>query len=179
MTLQKKAIGIDVSKDVLDYYVSTDESGQLKNEKESIEEFFQKFTSDKYLLVVESTGTYSDKILELGSQNNYEIRIVDPKKSHYYSRVLGQFNKTDKVASKMLCQMASQIELPVYQSSGKIAKARKQLQMALNALQKQFGMLRSQLHSLDQYLCANKAAKQSLEKVSMAVEQEIACDERM
>lgn len=64
----------------------------------------------------------------------------------------------------MLCQLAQQIELPLYKAETEDMKARKQLQMGLSALQKQAGMLKSQLHALDQYLLKNDSAKRSLEK---------------
>lgn len=171
--MNKEGIGIDVSKAVLDYFKNKEDLGIIKNTISSIKKFLRKQDPERHFIVVEPTGTYSDKIIVLSSSLGFEVRLVDPKKSHYYSRMVSAYNKTDKIAAQLLCQLAQQIELPLYKAETESMKARKQLQMALSALQKQAGMLKSQLHALDQYLLKNHSAKKSLEKALNVVEQEI------
>ena len=67
--MQKNPIGIDVSMNTLDYYdlasPGTPVKGVIKNSICEIEDFLLPLDSSTVFLVVEPTGTYSDKLLSL------------------------------------------------------------------------------------------------------------------
>lgn len=173
MTTTKEGIGFDVSKDQLDYYFASGTMDQTPNSKTAIKKLLKQLNPASHYIVLEPTGTYSDKLAELAIHAGFEVRVVDPKKSHYYSRLVSKYNKTDQIAAKLLCQLSYQVELPLYEQKTEEMKARKQIEMALNALYKQSNQLKNQLHALDQYLYQNPSALNALRKALKAVQEQI------
>jgi len=157
--MQKLPLAIDVSKATLDYHTldqqSDETKGVFKNKVEDIAEFLSAYDPTKYFIVAEPTGTYSDKLLEVAYRMDFEIRLVNPKKSSQYSDVLGILHKTDTSAAFVLFEMGrnKNLEIPLYVPCSQVLKERKQVQMALNALSKQERKLKNQIHALEQ--CVN------------------------
>ena len=168
LIMQKTPIGIDVSKDTLDYLHLVREKaaskGVIQNNVSAIKEFLSFNESEKVFIVVEPTGTYSDKLMELAHQQDFEVRLANPRKSSQFTEVLGYLNKTDENAVFILADMGQKLNLPVFHPQSDILKERKQIQMTLNALSKQCRMLKNQLHALDQRLSSSNIAVNALEK---------------
>ncbi|MEZ4994326.1 MAG: transposase [Saprospiraceae bacterium] len=123
-------------------------------------------------MVLEPTGTYGDKLLELATQSGFEVRLAPPWKSSQFTSVLGIINKTDRSAAHVLAQMGLKLDLEQYHPPSQIMKERKQVQQALSALTKQCRMLKNQLHALEQRLSPSQAAVSALSNSLAAMEQE-------
>lgn len=174
--MQKQPIGIDVSMDTLDYYdlasAGTPVQGVIKNSICEIEDFLLPLDSSTVFLVVEPTGTYSDKLMELATKSGIEVRLANPQKSNHFTEVLGIVNKTDANAAYILAQMGQKLELPVFHSLSQVMKERKQIQAALNSLSKQCRMLRNQIHAMQQRLHCSDLAVAALQKSLESLEEQ-------
>ena len=167
-------IGIDVSKDTLDFYNESSKCfSQSPNTVSGIKKSLKEYNPAKHILVVEPTGAYSDKLLHIGSELNFEIKIVSPSQSHAFMSALGIVHKNDKNAAHSLVRMAHGLDLPTYREKEENMKHRQQIQMAFNALNKQKQQLKNQLHALAQYYRVVPQAKQALETSLQTVEAQL------
>lgn len=173
----KSPVGIDISCLTLDYHFYNknehSEKGTINNVTEDIHCFLNLHDSKKVFFVIEPTGTYSDKLLELAHAKGFEIRLADPKKSSRYMEVMGILHKTDENAAIALTLMGrnKELKLPRFNPQTENMKQRKQIQMTLNAMTKQCNMLSNQIHAMEQRLKPSQLALDAL-KASLEALQE-------
>ncbi len=106
-------IGIDVSKKDLSVF---DGKKDLKFINKEGLKSFKKYLKKKYHLseiaiIFEPTGIYSLYLKEFCAENSIKAYIVNPKKSHNFTRALGRRSKTDKIDARILYQFHKHIEL--------------------------------------------------------------------
>ncbi len=106
-------IGIDVSKKDLSVF---DGKKDLKFINKEGLKSFKKYLKKKYNLsevaiIFEPTGIYSFYLKEFCAKNNIKAYIVNPKKSHNFTRTLGKRSKTDKIDARILYQFHKHIDL--------------------------------------------------------------------
>jgi transposase len=63
------------------------------------------------VLIFEPTGIYSFYLKEFCAENSIKAYIVNPKKSHNFTRALGKRSKTDKIDARILYQFHKLIDL--------------------------------------------------------------------
>ncbi len=105
-------IGIDVSKKDLSVF---DGKKDLKFINKEGLKSFKKYLKKKYNLqeiaiIFEPTGIYSLYLKEFCAENSIKAYIVNPKKSHNFTRALGRRSKTDKIDARILYQFHKLIE---------------------------------------------------------------------
>jgi transposase len=105
-------IGIDVAKKDLSVF---DGKKDLKFINQEGLTSFKKYLKKKYHLqevaiIFEPTGVYSLYLKELCAENSIKAYIVNPKKSHNFTRALGKRSKTDKIDARTLYQFHKLIE---------------------------------------------------------------------
>jgi hypothetical protein len=96
-------VGIDVSKDTLDYYLNSKTRGVVSNDVDGYVEFYEKFKDFSDIsFVLESTGIYSKNIFMFlrsrGFDNLYYISANDVA----MFRKIMNWPKTDKIDSKLI-----------------------------------------------------------------------------
>lgn len=181
--------GVDVSKSTLDYIVlkSNDKTRldnqtfrkqaerfkQIPNSLEGIKACFGSTAFDNTLFVVESTGSYSSKILHQLSMLNRNICLVSPYRSKNYMASKGVTNKNDKNAAFCLAVMGKNEQLRSYQAPSQAMQEHKQILSTYRAMQKQQLMLSNQLHALQQNAIVSATALEVLEQVLQKVEDEL------
>ena len=106
-------IGIDVSKKDLSVF---DGKKDLKFINQEGLKSFKKYLKKKVdfsdlVLIFEPTGVYSLYLKEFCAENNIKAYIVNPKKSHNFTRALGKRSKTDKIDARILYQFHKLIDL--------------------------------------------------------------------
>ncbi|MHC2995853.1 MAG: IS110 family transposase [Candidatus Atribacteria bacterium] len=106
-------IGIDVSKKDLSVF---DGKKDLKFINKEGLKSFKKYLKKKYNLqeiaiIFEPTGVYSLYLKEFCAENSIKAYIVNPKKSHNFTRALGKRSKTDKIDARILYQFHKHIDL--------------------------------------------------------------------
>src|SRR5512142_1232003 len=90
-------VGIDVSKDWLDVVVlPSGESWRTENQAEAMGELLQKLKQlQPERIVVEATGGYEQMLAAELYLAGLPLCRVNPKRTHYFARSLGQLAKTD------------------------------------------------------------------------------------
>lgn len=150
----KLSIGIDVSKDTLDFceydFKTYLKESQLSNLTDSIEDFLGTYDKSTTLFVLEPTGTYSDKLVACLSAGGYQFSLVNPRQSHYYGLAKGILNKDDKQASRMLAEMGATQDLPLYKLPSTEIRLRKSIIQAINGLDKEIQVFKNRIHALEQ-----------------------------
>lgn len=175
----KTPIGIDISYKTLDYhYFDTNnkiEKGLFLNTIQAIRIFLSEHSPEQFFLVIEPTGTYGDKLAELAHQSGFEIRLANPKRSSQFMNVLDLTHKNDENAAMALCLMGKSkvFDLPRFIPQSAIMKQRKQVQITLNALNKQSNMLSNQIHAMEQRLHISPSALSALKTALKTIEEQI------
>ena len=180
MSTFTQVCGIDISKDSLDYYLATNpneqlvQEAQLVNQSQKISELFSSPLFDNTLFVLEFTGTYSAKTIDELTKLNRPISMVSPLQSKSFMSVLGQTNRTDKLAAYALSVMGCKIPLRLYKAPSQEMQNRKQILNTLQALEKQQRMLSNQLHAMEQLPFVEEQSYQALQSVLNSVQAQIA-----
>lgn len=176
-------IGIDVSKSNLDYVTyDTSQSWsrlskakviRISNEIDSIVSLLAGLDKTKTLLVFEPTGSYSDKLLSIASDQGYRFCLANPYESDHFSKSLGISNKTDEQSARMLAYMAKVLELPLYQAPSRVARRRKRALTTLQGLLIEKQRLKNQIHAQEQYADSYDLLTHTLKELLEIVEQKI------
>ena len=104
-------IGIDVSKKDLSVFNGKDLKFANKEGLKSFKKYLKKkYHLSEIVLIFEPTGVYSLYLKEFCAENNIKAYIVNPKKSHNFTRALGKRSKTDKIDAQILYQFHKHIE---------------------------------------------------------------------
>jgi len=105
-------IGIDVSKKDLSVFDGKKDSKFINKEGlKSFKKYLKKKVNFSDLVIIfEPTGVYSLYLKEFCAQNSIKAYIVNPKKSHNFTRALGKRSKTDKIDACTLYQFHKHID---------------------------------------------------------------------
>jgi len=105
-------IGIDVSKKDLSVFDGKKDLKFINKEGlRSFKKYLKKKVNFSDLVIIfEPTGVYSLYLKEFCAENNIKAYIVNPKKSHNFTRALGKRSKTDKIDARILYQFHKLIE---------------------------------------------------------------------
>jgi len=105
-------IGIDVSKKDLSVFDGKDLKFANKEGLKSFKKYLKKKVDFSDLVIIfEPTGVYSLYLKEFCAENSIKAYIVNPKKSHNFTRALGKRSKTDKIDARILYQFHKLIDL--------------------------------------------------------------------
>ncbi|MEZ5040825.1 MAG: transposase [Saprospiraceae bacterium] len=124
--LKKTIYGVDVSKAKLDYsyfknhWIDT----VLGNTLAEIEAWVCTLNPKVDYIVLEHTGTYSNKLIEVLSKYDFTFSVVNPRRSNNYMNAIGMISKNDQSCARALAHMGQVMDLPVYQSKRGILKER-------------------------------------------------------
>jgi transposase len=104
-------IGIDVSKKDLSVFDGKDLKFINKEGLTSFKKYLKKkYQLSEVAIIFEPTGVYSLYLKEFCAENSIKVYIVNPKKSHNFTRALGRRSKTDKIDARILYQFHKLIE---------------------------------------------------------------------
>jgi len=106
-------IGIDVSKKDLSVFDGKDDLKFINKEGlTSFKKYLKKKVNFSDLVIIfEPTGVYSLYLKEFCAENSIKAYILNPKKSHNFTRALGRRSKTDKIDACTLYQFHKLINL--------------------------------------------------------------------
>jgi transposase len=111
-----KAVGIDVSKAVLD--VAFDEQGTVRrfaNEPKGWAQLMEQIHPGEVTQVVlEASGGYEQGILMALAQSGLPVCQVNPRQARDFARANGALAKTDAIDARMLAQMGATLSLRRY-----------------------------------------------------------------
>lgn len=177
----KIMIGIDVSKDDLDFAEKSvlapvnifSSEGKIENKISAIKKFLKEYNPSNVRIILEPTGTYSDKLETVLTQLGFQYCYVNPKQSHHYALSKGIINKTDLQAARMLAEMGQVLNLPVHQAPSKENQLRKQLMKAMVSLQKEQQSYANRLHALSQLAEPNEILEKTYNNMMATIAKEI------
>jgi transposase len=114
MTLHSKKcyIGIDVSKESLDVFISADQQYlQFKNNGAGIKKLLKKMQSfAEPLIVMESTGGYEKPLAQALAKAHHAVAVVNPRQIRDFAKSLGKLAKTDRIDAYVIALFAEKIE---------------------------------------------------------------------
>jgi len=144
-----RAIGIDVSKDKLDICLLYDDERKdryliIRNTEADLAKFIKNIGGYSGKTVMESTGRHHLLAAVLLSEDNLDVRVINPLLTQKYSKSSIRKTKTDQKDSYMLAEIALKEErLPFPFSAGrKTLSIRKKLSL-IASLEKQLQQLSS------------------------------------
>lgn len=110
-------IGIDVAKNHLDVCIlPSGKTKRFKNNELGILSLIE-FIGDKEQIeriILEPTGGYEELVLELLSEKNYKISLVNAAQIRAFARANGILAKTDKIDAKVLADYGTKIPSRLY-----------------------------------------------------------------
>ena len=140
--MTKRIIGIDVSKNSLDYLCLPEKNaGKAKNNPEGITKLLTCFKAlQPQLVVLEATGGYQQAVVKALHENAVPVKVVNPRQVRDFARSLNRLGKTDSLDAETLAQFGLSRELkPTSPKSEDLERIsalllrREQLQLMLTA----------------------------------------------
>lgn len=111
---QKIIIGIDVSKDKLDIWMTqaTQSHKVITNNARTIGHWLKSeiVSNTDVMVALEPTGGYEQELVRQLLRRQVKTFLIHPNHLHYYGKSLGAHAKTDKLASKLLAQYLEEKE---------------------------------------------------------------------
>lgn len=112
--VNKVIIGIDVSKDKLDMYLSpVGKHEVILNDKKMIRHFFKKVAQQYQIdkVIVERTGGYETNCVKVATAENLPLHIAHPNQVYHFAKSKRLLAKTDKIDAKVLACFGEQAEI--------------------------------------------------------------------
>ena len=122
MTQQQEVfVGIDVSKDGLDFAVSNENRiDQVGNDRKGIARLVAQMRQNPpSLIVVEATGGYEQVVISSLFHAGLPVARVSPQRVHQYARARGILAKTDKIDAGNLAEYGEHIRPRLYVAKNK------------------------------------------------------------
>lgn len=109
---EKRVVGIDVSKAVLDAAVLPGgELLQLGNDVQGIEELSDKLKSEAVdLVVMEATGGYETAVATALVANGLRVAVVNPRQIRDFAKATGRLAKNDRIDAQVIAAFGQAIE---------------------------------------------------------------------
>jgi len=132
-------VGIDVSKDTLEVFVSGwSHSRRYKNNEKGMSTVVNELCQYKVkLVVIEATGGYEQAVVKVLQSNSIGVAVVNPRQTHNFARSLGVLAKTDPIDARMLMIYGEKAEP---RETRKVSAAMEELQ-ALNRRRSQLNAM--------------------------------------
>lgn len=119
MTPEPQAyVGIDVSKTELEVAIGPIHAGSVANTTTGLQRLMSRLPGPEAvaLVVIESTGCYSQLAARTLTTAGYRVCVVQPGRVRHYARSQGQLAKTDRIDARIIAQFGEHArDLRVYQ----------------------------------------------------------------
>jgi transposase len=166
-------VGIDVSKDRLDFAVLGEERvRQVNNSPEGINELIKWMVELKpELIVVEATGGYQRAVVEGLFLAGLAVAVVNPARVRQFARACGLLAKTDKLDARVLAEFGQRVGPRRYEGKSEVGKQlsamlvrRRQLDEMLKAEQNRMRTISQSLRcSVERIIACLKEEKKTLD----------------
>lgn len=105
-------IGIDVSKDTLDVFISPiSKHMQFKNDVKGIKQLTKKFDLfTPVTIVMEATGGYERPVAQALAKANFTVAVLNPRQIRDFAKALGKLAKTDKIDAHIIALFAEKMQ---------------------------------------------------------------------
>ena len=162
-------VGIDVSKDTLDVFISSvDKQMQFKNNEKDIKKLTKKLRLFPQIqIVMEATGGYEKPLAQLLSQAALPVSIVNPRQIRDFAKAMGQLAKTDQIDARVIALFGEKLQPRTI-----VPRDEKQQQISENQARRRqlIDMIVMEKNRLAK---TTGASKQSIQRVLDALEKEL------
>lgn len=174
-------IGIDVSKNHLDVFVSpTQASLHLDLDEDpqmvTLLDLLDSLQADGYQIVrivLESTGGYETTCLALLAQRGLPIVCSNPRQVRDFAKATGRLAKTDSIDARIIAQYAEKIMPPLRPLPDCEQRELREMMSRRCQLVKDIGREKRRLDPL-----TSTAVSQSIERILAVLKEELACVEK-
>lgn len=112
MQVEKRVVGIDVSKETLQVYGLFKQNKSIPNDSRSISSLANALIKDKnYLVVLEPTGGYERHLVNALRDKQIVTHIADATKVYHFGQSRGRGAKTDRLDAQLLAEYGEQIHI--------------------------------------------------------------------
>lgn len=149
----KQWIGVDVSMDSLKIACPEGQTWQIEtveNTTARIGAWIRRLDKGQVHIILEATGTYSDKVAQLLHRMEVSFSVITPRQASQFSGVLKNITKNDERDACCLSLFGQHMQPAVYQMPSRASANLKQLRTLLGQLKKQRQALFNQRHALEQ-----------------------------
>jgi transposase len=184
--IQKKWIGIDISKEKLDIFViPNNEYRQISYNKKEVNQLISWFKElGSCLIVLEATGGLEEYLARSLSNNDLEFCVLNPRKVRDFAKAEGILAKTDKIDAKVLAQYAEKMKpvtRPMISDSmnelKKLYHRRCQLQTMIKAEKNRLSRADKEVGIYIERHIAYMVKQ--MEKIDKKINDKISCDENL
>ena len=145
MTKDRKIYGIDISKDVFDYYNESSGHHQLKNDASGFKTLLKELPKAA-LVVMEATGYYHYRLAQFLLKKGIAVSDVNPLSVKRFIQMKLAKVKTDKSDAKAICEYGIMNDLPMYSALTDVQAECLQLIRLLDNYLKQRTTLKNKRH---------------------------------
>lgn len=166
---EKCYIGIDVSKAILDVYVSPcNKYMQFKNDTKGIHKLTEKLKTFSHASVVmEATGGYEKPVAQSLQKAGFSVSVVNPRPIRDFAKALGKLAKTDRIDAEVIALFAEKMQ----PQANIIYNETQQKLAGLNARRRQIiDMITMEKNRLDK---VGNELKKSIQRIIKALEKEL------
>ncbi len=165
-------IGIDVSKDSLDFYSESQGHAKLPNTKSGFGKACKKFGKEGHY-VMESTGSYHQQLAAYLYDRDIAVSVVNPLSVKRYIQMKLCRNKTDKSDAKMIAAYGQSERPDLWTPPSEYIKLCEDLQSLIQKYLRDRTSHKNKLHSLKSRGVKSGAAVRSLKHMIKHLTQEI------
>lgn len=158
-------IGVDVSKDQLDVYVSpAGNHRSFKNDSVGLAELVNVCQEhDADLVVLEATGRYHRMAHETLHAAGVRTAVANPARSRNFARSVGRLAKTDRIDAQVLAEYGERVRPPASTPPSKLQAKIAEITVARRQIVDEMKILKQQqTQTLDELVIAQIAARISL-----------------
>lgn len=171
MTIQNEKcyIGIDVSKAMLDIFISSrNKYIQAQNNATGIKKLIKEFRLySNVLVVMESTGGYEKYAAQALAKVGISVAIINPRQIRDFAKALGKLAKTDRIDAEVIAIFAEKMQ----PKANVVCDENQQKLAAYNVRRRQLiDMITMEKNRLDK---ANKEMKKSIQHIIKLLEKEL------
>lgn len=178
---QKRHIGIDVGKALLDIYIlELDRHWQVDNTRDGVRELvktLKRFNLNR--IIVEATGGYERKAVEALAEAGLPVVVVQPVNIRQFAKAQGVLAKTDKIDARVIAQFGAIIQPEVREISSKKVRYIRDLLARKRQLMESRTQELNRLHKAEKHLEAThrrliKVLDKEVEWVNTRLTKEVA-----
>jgi transposase len=121
-------VGIDVSKEHLDFALLPGSSWRSPNDPDAFGELVARLRAlAPTLIVMEASGGYERDFAAALGAARLPVAVVNPRQVRHYAQALGQLAKTDRLDARVLARFAQDVRPPVRELPDEAASALEEL----------------------------------------------------
>jgi len=169
-------IGIDVAKDTFDVAFPSSNSNykvvQFVNNEEGVKKFIKKLKQDDRS-VLEATGSYSTLLTKRIMESGFEVSVVNPLQTKYFSKMTLRRTKTDASDAEMIAEYGLKMSPEPEKPTPDYIDDMRQRRAVLSQLKETVVRFKNQLHAMKARVRPDKTSIKFIEETIANLQMQI------